>query len=154
MTTSGPPEVVLPDEVSVVNVGLPLFADAVRDQAVPVQHVDWRIPADGDMEVIDALERLAGTRAQSIDRANAEVVRRLDQGVPQLVDIGAVHTLVPDLSGQVLLHCGPAIAWPDVCDPLRRSMRGDRGRGMGRRRGRGRPPPGCRNRRSRARIPA
>ena len=28
-----------------------------------------------------------------------------------------------DLSGQVLLHCGPAIAWPDVCDPLRRSMR-------------------------------
>jgi hypothetical protein len=123
MTTSGPPEVVLPDEVSVVNVGLPLFADAVRDQAVPVQHVDWRIPADGDMEMIDALERLSGTRAPSIDRANAEVVRRLDQGVPLLVDIGAVHTLVPDLSGRVLLHCGPAIAWADVCDPLRRSMR-------------------------------
>jgi hypothetical protein len=123
MTTSEPPEVVLPDEVSVVNVGLPLFADAVRDQAVPVQHVDWRIPADGDMEVIDALERLSRTRAESIDRANAEAVRRLDQGVPLLVDMGAVHTLVPDLSGQVLLHCGPAIAWPDVCDPLRRSMR-------------------------------
>src|SRR5262245_4612195 len=33
----------LPAEVRVVNVGLPLFADAVRDQGVPVEQVDWRI---------------------------------------------------------------------------------------------------------------
>jgi len=123
VTTTRPPEIVLPGEVSVVNVGLPLFADAVRDQAVPVQHVDWRIPADGDMASIDALERLYGERADAIDRANAEVVHRLDQGVPMLVDIGAGRTLVPDLAGQVLLHCGPAISWAEVCDPLRRSMR-------------------------------
>ena len=121
MTTS--PKVVLPDEVSVVNVGLALFADAIRDQAVPVQHLDWRIPAEGDPTAIDALEQLFGVRADAIDRANAEVVRRLDQGIPLLVDLAAAHTLVPDLSGQVLLHCGPAIAWPDVCDPLRRSLR-------------------------------
>jgi len=123
MTTPRLPQVVLPDEVSVVNVGLPLFADAIRDQAVPVQQVDWRIPADGDMASIEALEGLYGVRADAIDRANAEVVRRLDQGVPILVDIEAAQALVPDLSGQVLLHCGPAIAWAEVCDPLRRSMR-------------------------------
>jgi hypothetical protein len=123
MTTAGPPEVVLPDEVSVVNVGLPMFADAIRDQAVPVQHVDWRIPADGDLEVIDALEWLYRSRADSIDRANAEVVHRLDQGVATLVDVAVLQTLAPDLSGQLLLHCGPAIAWTEVCDPLRRSMR-------------------------------
>jgi hypothetical protein len=123
MTTAAPRHVVLPDHVSVVNVGLPLFADAVRDQAVPVQQVDWRIPADGDMAAIGALEQLYGPRAEPIDRANAEVVRRLDEGVPMLVDIGAVGTLVDDVSGRVLLHCGPAIAWSEVCDPLRRSMR-------------------------------
>ena len=44
--------IVLPDEVSVVNVGLSLFADAVRDQAAPVEHVDWRIPADGQQDLI------------------------------------------------------------------------------------------------------
>jgi hypothetical protein len=123
MTTTHRPPVVLPDDVSVVNVGLPLFADAVRDQAVPVQQVDWRIPADGDMASIEALERLYGVRAHAIDTANAEVVRRLDQGVPILVDVGAAQNLLPNLSGQVLLHCGPAIAWAEVCDPLRRSMR-------------------------------
>ncbi|HEU0214322.1 MAG TPA: DUF1116 domain-containing protein [Jiangellaceae bacterium] len=123
MTTAEPPHVLLPDEVSVVNVGLPLFADALRDQAVPVQQVDWRIPAAGDVAAIGALEQLYGPRSEPIGRANAEVVRRLDEGVPMLVDIGPVGNLVDDVSGRVLLHCGPAIAWPEVCDPLRRSMR-------------------------------
>lgn len=123
MTTDGSPPVRLPEEVSVVNVGLPRFADAVRDQVAPVQHVDWRIPAGGDLDAVEALERLYGERADAIDRANAEVVRRLNQGVPQLEAVGAAHELVPALTGRMLLHCGPAITWPDVCDPLRRSLR-------------------------------
>jgi len=123
MTTQTPPTIVLPDEASVVNIGLPLFADAVRDQAIPVQHVDWRIPADGDLELVAALEQLCGVRSAGIEEANNEVVRRLDRGVPLLVDIAAAETIVPGMSGQLLLHCGPAIEWTDVCDPLRRSMR-------------------------------
>jgi hypothetical protein len=123
MSAERPPPVTLPDEVAVVNVGLPRFAEALRDQAVPVQQLDWRIPAAGDPESIGALERLYGERADGIDRANAEVVRRLDQGVPSLAGIGPAEELVPELTGRVLLHCGPEINWPDVCDPLRRSMR-------------------------------
>jgi hypothetical protein len=123
MSTQTPPKVVLPQEVSVVNMGLPLFADAVRDQAVPVQHVDWRIPAGGDLPTVDALERLFGERSDGIEEANAEAVRRLDRGVPMLVDIASAGSIVPGTSGQMLLHCGPAIAWAEVCDPLRRSMR-------------------------------
>ena len=113
----------LPEDVAVVNVGLTLFADAVRDQAVPVQQVDWRIPAGGDQAMVDALGRLFGERGEAIDRANAEVVRRLDQGVPQLVGCEPAEALLPDVSGRVLLHCGPALAWADACDPLRRSLR-------------------------------
>ena len=123
MSTQTPPKVVLPQEISVVNMGLPLFADAVRDQAVPVQHVDWRIPAGGDLPTVDALERLFGERSDGIEEANAEAVRRLDRGVPMLVDIASAGSIVPGISGQMLLHCGPAITWADVCDPLRRSMR-------------------------------
>ena len=36
---------------------------------------------------------------------------------------GAGRDVVPGLSGRTLLHCGPAIDWAEVCDPLRRSMR-------------------------------
>jgi hypothetical protein len=121
--TSDRPPVRLPDQVSVVNVGLRRFADAVREQVVPVQHVDWRIPAGGDREVVEALELLCGERADAVDRANVEVVRRLDHGNPQLEAVGSAHELVPTLTGRMLLHCGPAVAWPEVCDPLRRSLR-------------------------------
>src|SRR6185312_1343970 len=30
---------------------------------------------------------------------------------------------VPGIAGRTLLHCGPAIGFGQVCDPLRRSMR-------------------------------
>jgi Protein of unknown function (DUF1116) len=115
--------IALPDEVSVVNIGLSLFADAVREQASPVQQLDWRIPADGQAELIADLEHLYGPRAAGLDEANTEVIRRLDESVPLLVDIAAAESVVPGMSGQKLLHCGPSIEWADVCDPLRRSMR-------------------------------
>jgi hypothetical protein len=115
--------IALPESVSVVNIGLSLFADAVGDQSVAVQQVDWRIPADGQLDLVADLELLYGPRSQQIDAANAEVLRRLDEAVPLLVDVDSASTLVPGLSDRTLLHCGPAIEWSDVCDPLRRSMR-------------------------------
>jgi hypothetical protein len=109
--------------VSVVNVGLPLFADSIRAQGHPVEHVDWRIPADGDLAVVAALSRLYGDKADDIDRANAEVLRRLDGGVPTLTGVRPARDVVPGMDDRTLLHCGPAIDWSRVCDPLRRSMR-------------------------------
>jgi len=123
MTTDTRSPVELPVEVSVINVGLPLFADALREQGVPVQPVDWRIPAGGDLELVAALEELYGPRSDAIETANAEVVRRLDEGVPQLVDVTPAAIVLSRLPERTLLHCGPAVDWKDVCDPLRRSMR-------------------------------
>jgi len=120
----GPPPVpALPSDVAVVNVGLSLFAEAVAAQGRPVADVDWRIPAGGDPEAVAALRRLYGPRAAAIDEANAEVVRRLDGGVPLLVGLAPAAEVVPGLGERTILHCGPPIDWRDVCDPLRRSIR-------------------------------
>jgi hypothetical protein len=113
----------LPDDVAVVNVGLPMFADAVAAQGRAVATVDWRIPAGGEPELVAALARLYGRRSRTVDAANAEVVRRLDEGVPQLVDVAPAGTVVPGFGGRMLLHCGPPLDYTDACDPLRRSMR-------------------------------
>ncbi|HTK65354.1 MAG TPA: DUF1116 domain-containing protein [Pseudonocardia sp.] len=113
----------LPDEVSVINIGLPMFADAVREQGRPVVGVDWRIPAGGDATLVAALTRLEGPAAAAVDEANAEVLRRLDTGVPTLQGVHTLAQVRPELDGRTLLHCGPAISWDRVCDPLRRSMR-------------------------------
>ena len=63
MTRSGPVE--LPERVGVVNVGLPLFADAVAEQGRTSVQVDWRIPAGGDPVAIAALRRLGGPRTRA-----------------------------------------------------------------------------------------
>lgn len=113
----------LPREVAVVNIGLPLFADAIADQGRPVAEVAWRIPADGDEAAVAALKRTYGVQTVAIDEANAEVVRRLDQGVPRLVGIRPASEVVPGMGDRMILHSGPPIAWEAICDPLRRSIR-------------------------------
>jgi hypothetical protein len=117
------PRVDLPSQVGVVNVGLGLLADAVRQQGRPVVQVDWRIPAGGDAGAVAMLRRLFGPRAAAVDAANAEVVRRLDEGVPALTGVEAASAALPGLGERTVLHCGPPIAWEEMCDPLRRSVR-------------------------------
>src|SRR6516162_5139351 len=112
----------LPQHVGVVNVGLPLFADAVASQGAPVISVDWRVPAGGQPALVAALGRLYGPWSERIEASNAEVLRRLDSGVPVLTGVTTVGEAAPGLGGRVLLHCGPALSYRDAPDPLRRSM--------------------------------
>src|SRR5687767_15137471 len=113
----------LPEEVRAVNVGLDVFADAVRDQGGQAVDVDWRIPAGGDPELVNALTRLLGPQTEAIDRANEEVVRRLDRSAPVLVGVGSARERVPEMGERTILHPGPPLQWEEFCDPLRRSVR-------------------------------
>jgi hypothetical protein len=117
-----PASTALPQRVGVVNVGLPLFAGAVASQGAPVVSVDWRVPAGGQPALVAALGRLYGPQSERIEAANAEVLRRLDSGVPMLTGVTTVGDAAPGLGGRVLLHCGPALSYPQAPDPLRRSM--------------------------------
>src|SRR5215472_18629473 len=45
----------LPEHVAVVNVGLGMFAEAIRAQGASAVDVDWRIPAGGDPRLVAAL---------------------------------------------------------------------------------------------------
>ena len=122
MTSSPNSTVVLPTEINVVNVGLPMFEQSVRDQGAGAVNVDWRIPGGGDPEVVRALGRLFGTHGKSIDEANAEVVRRLNDGVPMLTSIDRAGAVIPDFGDRTVLHCGPAILWDEMPNPLQRSI--------------------------------
>ena len=112
----------LPTDVKVVNVGLPGFGDAVRSQGVEAADVEWRIPAGGRPELVAALTRLSGPLNDVVSAANDEVLRRIG-GSPMLVGIARCIDVVPGMTPRTVLHCGPAVEWPDMCDPLRRSIR-------------------------------
>jgi Protein of unknown function (DUF1116) len=111
----------LPADVKVVNVGLPLFGDAVRSQGAEAVDVEWRIPAGGRPELVAALTRLSGPLHDVVSAANDEVLRRVGAS-PMLTGIARCIEVVPDMTPRTVLHCGPAVEWPEICDPLRRSI--------------------------------
>ena len=117
------PSITLPQEIRVVNVGLPVFGEAVRAQGASAVDVEWRIPAGGSPELVAALNRLFGRAAGTIDEANREVLRRLDTGTPRLTRIATAADVVPGMGPRTILHPGPPLARQRFCDPLRRSVR-------------------------------
>jgi FdrA protein len=46
------------DKIKVINVGVKIFYDSLKEQGVEVIHVDWRPPAGGDKELLKLLEML------------------------------------------------------------------------------------------------
>lgn len=112
----------LPDDVKVVNVGLPLFGESVRSQGAEALDVDWRIPAGGRPDLVTVLTRLAGPLHEQVNAANEKVLRRIGSGTPMLVGVARTIDVVPGMTPRTVLHCGPAVEWPDMCDPLRRSI--------------------------------
>ena len=104
--------------LSVVNVGLPAFAESLRLQNVPVVEVDWRPPPAG-------VPRLTHTQSGvSIDEANAEAVRRIMAGRPEIVGLGRARDVIPGLADNMILHAGPPITWERMCGPTRGAVMG------------------------------
>ena len=107
-------------EVRVVNVGLDLFADAVRAQDHPVAEVEWRPPAGGDAALVRLLVADAETRDR-VDAANRETMARMFQARPVWVDVRKAGDVVPDIPDRTLLHSGPARPFERMCGPHRRA---------------------------------
>lgn len=49
---------ILEEPLKVVNLGLSMFADNLRDEGIDVVHVDWRPPAGGDARLANILVAL------------------------------------------------------------------------------------------------
>ncbi|MGI9534723.1 MAG: hypothetical protein ACR2NW_07215 [Thermodesulfobacteriota bacterium] len=48
---------ILDNELQIINVGLEIFKDSIVAQGVKVKHVDWQVPAKGDMKLINILKK-------------------------------------------------------------------------------------------------
>ena len=48
-------------ELKVINIGIEMFADDLEKQNVDVIHVNWRLPAGGDLDILKFLEKLEGS---------------------------------------------------------------------------------------------
>src|SRR5438445_2614876 len=104
----------------VVNIGLAGFGRDLAANGVPVVHVDWRPPSKLH-DLLSALE----PRAEQIEHANAEALRRIFAADPVLVGVRRAGELIAELDAErLILHAGPPIAWERMCGPLRGAVCG------------------------------
>jgi hypothetical protein len=108
--------------LSVLNVGLASFADAIAQRGAAAAQLEWAPPANGDRKAGDALATLVGHPA--IEAANNAAVERYLAAEPKLAGIGIAREVVPKLGERMILHAGPPIEWRRMCGPMRGAIVG------------------------------
>jgi hypothetical protein len=104
----------------VINIGLEGFALDLARLGVPVAHVDWRPPANGDARLAELLARL-DERGEQIDAGNREALTRLTSGDAWLVDCRPAGEAF-GLPERLVLHAGPPLEWAAMCEPMRAAV--------------------------------
>ena len=111
-------------ELQVINAGVAEFAEALRQQAVPVVDLVWQPPAQGDENLVAALKQMYGSQelVERIDAANRKTVQRILDSNPQVVNVVSASEAM-GLS-RTILHAGPPISWERMCGPQKRGVLG------------------------------
>jgi hypothetical protein len=113
-------------DVKVVAAGASVLADALTEQAVPVETVDWRPPAgtngrDGGADLAGDLAIVMGDRRRA--GANDRAIRRILDARPHLVDVRPAREVL-DVEPGVFLHAGPPLTWDRASGPMRGALIG------------------------------
>ena len=109
-------------QLKVVNLGNAGFYDDLVSIRVPAVNLDWKPPANGDVELIRALDRVSGR--PEIDAANQEALKRVNSSQPVLTGVGIARDIIPGMKENMLLHAGPPISWDRMSGPLRGAVIG------------------------------
>lgn len=114
---------ILGKEIKLINIGASIFKDDLELQGMEVVQVDWKPPAGGKKELIEALDKIKGSKGK-IDKANEKVVKIISEANPFLVDIGIAKEVIPNMDENTILHAGPPIKWKDMCGPAQGAVIG------------------------------
>jgi len=108
--------------LSVLNVGIASFADAITQRGGEALQLDWVPPASGDPAAGEALARMVNH--PRIEAANAKALARFLAAQPKLAGIGVAREVLPGMGERMILHAGPPIEWRRMCGPMRGAIVG------------------------------
>ena len=108
--------------ISVLNVGLASFADAIVKRGGAAATLEWSPPASGDREAGAALARLVNQPA--VEKANTKAAELYLAAQPRLEGIGIAREVLPRMGSRTILHAGPPIEWKRMCGPMRGAIVG------------------------------
>lgn len=111
--------------LEVVNIGIDMFREDLNEQDVKVAQVNFLPPADGDLEVLNALDYLdtPGIR-EKVEAANKEAVERIVNSHPVLIGYEKAIDVIPGMTPNMIIHAGPPIEWKDMCGAMKGAVTG------------------------------
>lgn len=110
--------------LQVLNLGLENFAENAATAGASSVQVDWRLPAGGNRDLVEAMDKLTSNPAVDIEKANAEGLRRILEAKPTILGIGIAADVVPGMAKDLILHAGPPLTWEKMCGPMRGAVIG------------------------------
>jgi hypothetical protein len=108
--------------LSVLNVGVGSFADAINQSGGKATQLEWTPPANGDRATGAALARIVNH--PKVEAANAKAAQRLLAARPRLESIGLAREALPKIGRRTILHAGPPIEWTRMCGPMKGAIIG------------------------------
>src|SRR5690625_356631 len=83
------------EQLKVINIGTSTFKSDLDLQHVEAVQVNWEPPAGGNVELIEALDKLMDN--EKIEEANQEAIERIMSSQPILVDIDQAKNVIPGM---------------------------------------------------------
>lgn len=109
-------------KLKVVNIGTSKFKEDLDLQSCESVQVEWKPPAGGNPELINALDFIQADKRT--EEANKQAVSIMKEAHPHLVDIDLAVNVIPGMHARKILHAGPPIKWEDMCGPMQGAVVG------------------------------
>jgi hypothetical protein len=109
-------------DLKVINIGTAMFNKEIEAQQTESIQVNWQPPAGGNVKLLNALDLIADS--DKIDEANQEVIKRMKEAHPYLIDIGQAVDVIPGMHAKLILHSGPPITWERMAGPVKGAIIG------------------------------
>ena len=108
----------LDNKINAINIGTDVFADAIAQQNVPVNHLNWKprekAPISEKAEKI--LEKMLYSDIKDkIDEANTKVADTFKNTDPYWIGMKPAKECVPGVEDGMIMHSGPDIPWDRMC---------------------------------------
>ncbi len=111
------------EDIKIINLGSPSFLKDYERQQVKHINIEWKPPAGGNIELIEALNKLS-LREKEIDEANEKAVNILKTSEANLIDIDKAVNVIPNMTEKMILHSGPPVKWENMAGPMKGAIIG------------------------------
>ena len=107
----------------IINEGLEIFANELRQVGADVIQLDWKPPGGGNMKINQKLKELL-LHKDLIDAANEKAIQKVLDAQPVWVDVGLAIDMIPGFTENTFCHAGPPVTWENMCGPMQGSVIG------------------------------